>query len=88
MVLKDLGDLAGARAHYEQALAIFEKVLEADHPNVATLVNNLGSVLRDLGDLAGARAHYERALRICREFLGEDHPRTVTVRNNLDSLDG
>ena len=86
-VLKDLGDLAGARAAYERALAIDEAAFGPHHPNVAIRVNNLGGVLKDLGDLAGARAAYERALQIRRKFLGEDHPHTVRVRGNLDSLD-
>ncbi len=85
-MLQDLGDLAGARAALERALAIDEAAFGPHHPNVATDVNNLGMVLQDLGDLAGARAALERALQIRREFLGEDHPRTVMVRNKLRSL--
>lgn len=34
-------------------LTILEAHLGADHPNIATLVNNLGNVLQDLGDLRG-----------------------------------
>jgi Flp pilus assembly protein TadD len=68
-------------------LAIFERVLGSDHPNVATLVNNLGMVLQYLGDLAGARAAYERALRIFEEFLPPEHPSIRTVRGNLEGLD-
>ena len=61
-VLQDLGDLAGARAAFERALAIDEAAFGPDHPNVAIRVNNLGMVLQDMGDLAGARAAFERAL--------------------------
>jgi tetratricopeptide (TPR) repeat protein len=86
-VLHDLGDLAGARAAFECALAIHEASSGPDHPDVATTVNNLGGVLHDLGDLAGARAAYERALRIMTSHLGEGHPSTQTVRGNLDALD-
>ncbi len=85
-VLRDLGDLAGARAHYERALGIDEAAYGPDHPEVAIRVNNLGFVLQDLGDLAGAKAHYERALAICRQFLGEDHPNTKLVKDNLAAL--
>ncbi|MEA3344970.1 MAG: FxSxx-COOH system tetratricopeptide repeat protein [Chloroflexota bacterium] len=79
-------EFAEARGAFQRALRIDEAAFGPHHPQVATGVNNLGSVLQDLGDLEGARAHYERALRICRESLGEDHPRTVTVRSNLESL--
>ena len=85
-VLHDLGDLPGAKAHYERALTIDEAAYGPDHPQVATDVNNLGGVLRDLGDLAGARACLERALAIYRQFLGEDHPKTKLVRDNLAAL--
>jgi hypothetical protein len=40
-VLKDLGDLAGARAAFERALAIFERALGPDHPNTRTVRGNL-----------------------------------------------
>ena len=85
-VLKGQGDLAGARAAYERALAIDETAFGPDHPNVAIRVNNLGSVLRAEGDLAGARAAYERALAIFEKVLGSDHPNTVIARGNLDRL--
>ena len=86
-MLQDLGDLAGARAAYERALCIFERVLGPDHPNVATLVNNLGGVLQALGDLAGARAACERALRIFEKSLPPEHPNIRRVRGNLEGLD-
>jgi tetratricopeptide (TPR) repeat protein len=72
-----------AKAALERALAIFEKVLGADHPNVATLVNNLGSVLQALGDLAGARAAYERVLAIDEAAFGPHHPNVAIDVNNL-----
>ncbi|MFL5337721.1 MAG: tetratricopeptide repeat protein [Geminicoccaceae bacterium] len=53
LLLKELGDhlrivvdLAGARAAFERALAIDERVHGPDHPNVAITVNNLRLVLR------------------------------------------
>ena len=79
-VLQDLGDLAGAKAHYERALAIDEAAYGPNHPEVATDVNNLGFVLQDLGDLAGAKAHYERALAIDEAAYGPDHPQVAIRR--------
>ena len=40
-VLKAEGDLAGARAAYERALAIAEKALGPDHPNTVIFRRNL-----------------------------------------------
>ena len=81
-----MGDLAGAKAHFERALRIDEAAYGPDHPNVAIRVNNLGYVLQEEGDLAGAKAHYERALRIWEATLPAGHPNTETVRRNLQIL--
>ena len=86
LYLKGRAEFAQAKAMLERALAIDEAAFGPHHPEVATDVNNLGSVLRALGDLDGARAHFQRALQIRRDFLGEGHPLTVQVRNNLDAL--
>ena len=83
-----MGDLEGARGCFERALGIGEAVYGPDHPNVATFVNNLGTVLRELGDLKGARECYERALGICRRVYGEKHPKTQLVLRNLKALGG
>jgi tetratricopeptide (TPR) repeat protein len=85
-LLKDQGDLAGARPLYERALAIFEKVFGSEHPHTATSLNNLASLLQDQGDLAGARPLYERALAIREKVLGPEHPNTATSFDNLASL--
>ena len=82
-VLKELGDLPGAKAAYERALKIDEKAFGPDHPNVATGVNNLGRVLQELGDLPGAKAAYERALKIDEKAFGPDHPNVARGVNNL-----
>jgi hypothetical protein len=85
-VLRDLGDLPGAREQYERALAISEAALGPDHPNVGIRRGNLGGVLRDLGDLPGAREQYERALAISEAALGPDHPTVHALRRHLDSV--
>jgi len=85
-VLHALGELAGARAAFERALAIGEQVYGPDHPEVATYVNNLGSVLQALGELAGARAAFERALAIGERVFGPDHPNVARVVNNLGGV--
>ena len=38
------GKLDEAAPLYEQAIGIFKKVLGEDHPNVATLLNNLAGL--------------------------------------------
>jgi Tetratricopeptide repeat len=43
-VLRDLGDLAGARAAFERALAIWERVFGPDHPSTRKARGNLESL--------------------------------------------
>jgi hypothetical protein len=45
-VLRALGDLAGARAAFERALAIFERFLGSEHPSTRTVRGNLESLGR------------------------------------------
>jgi len=40
-VLQDMGDLAGARAAYERALAIFRRFYGEDHPHTQIVLGNL-----------------------------------------------
>ena len=75
-----------ARPLYERALAIYEKVLGAEHPNTATTLSNLALLLQDQGDLAGARPLHERALATREKVLGAEHPETATSLNNLGRL--
>ena len=44
-----VGDLAKAEELYRQALALKEDLLGRDHPEVARVVNNLGTLLREQG---------------------------------------
>jgi Tetratricopeptide repeat len=54
-VLKDQGDLAGARPLNERALAICERALGPEHPNTVVSLHNLANLLHAQGDLVGAR---------------------------------
>ena len=83
LLLRDQGDLAGARPLFERALAIREKVLGPEHPDTATSLSNLAGLLRDQGDLAGARPLHERALAIREKVQGPEHRETGTSVNDL-----
>ncbi len=84
--LRARAELVEARAAYERALKVAETAYGADHPDVATRLNNLGNVLHDLDDLAGARDCFERALKIDEAAFGPDHPKVAVRANNLGSV--
>ena len=73
------GDLAGARAAYEAALTISDRLAKQDPANaqwqrdLSVSHINLGEVRRAQGDLAGARAAYEAATAVARELYAR-HP--------------
>jgi tetratricopeptide (TPR) repeat protein len=51
-----LADFDEARKCLERALKIDEKAFGLEHPNVATMTNNLGGVLKDLGEMEKAKS--------------------------------
>jgi len=70
---------------HEQALELRERILGAEHPDVATSLSNLALVFADKGDLAKARALHERALALRERTLGPEHP---NVASSLDNVGG
>jgi hypothetical protein len=74
---------AQAQRLYERALAIHERVDGPEHPDVATILTNLGKLLYNLGESSAARPLLERALAIRQKVLGPEHPDTVRSRENL-----
>ncbi|MCS6812356.1 MAG: tetratricopeptide repeat protein [Cyanobacteria bacterium] len=68
---------------YRRCLTLAETRLGADHPDVATSLNNLAGLYRALGRYAEAEPSYVRSLEIVFKTLGQDHPSTQTVFNNF-----
>ena len=77
---------AEAEPLYERALAIREKALGPEHPDVAMSLNNLAALYRNQGAYAKAEPLYERALAIREKALGPEHPDVATSLNNLAVL--
>jgi tetratricopeptide (TPR) repeat protein len=85
LVLHAKGEYQRAEALHEEALAIWQASLGADHPRVAGSLLNLGLTDMTLHRLQSARARTERALQLREQALGSDHPR---VAETLDQLAG
>lgn len=74
-----LGDLAAARAHHGEALAIAREL--GARKSEAAALNNLGTCAQEQGEQAAARAFLEESLALYRA-LG-DWPAAVHALNNL-----
>ena len=73
------GPLRRGRAALQARLAIREKALGPDHPDVAQSLNNLAELYQAQGRYAEAEPLYKRALAIREKALGPDHPDVATV---------
>jgi tetratricopeptide (TPR) repeat protein len=71
---------------YLRALAIREKVLGPEHPNVATSLTELAWLYTDQGNYTQAEQLYQRALAVREKVLGPEHPEVVETRNGLAKL--
>jgi tetratricopeptide (TPR) repeat protein len=72
-----------AEPMHKRALAIKERALGPEHPDVALSLNNLANVYRDQGRYAEAEPMHKRALAIKERALGPDHPDVAYSLNNL-----
>jgi tetratricopeptide (TPR) repeat protein len=84
--LRSLGRYADAEPLYKRALAIDEKALGKDHPDVATALNNLAALYDAQGKYAEAEPLFKRALAIVEKQLGPEHPDVAQSLNNLAGL--
>ncbi|HTQ79749.1 MAG TPA: serine/threonine-protein kinase [Thermoanaerobaculia bacterium] len=75
-----------AESLYRRALAIEERTLPADDPELAITLNNLGAFYGYRGDLAQAEPLLRRALHIRETALGPEHPDVAVTLNNLAIL--
>ncbi len=80
------GEYSAAETVLARAVAIREKALGPDHPDVAATLNNLGSVYKEQGRYEEAEPLHVRALAIREKSLGPDHPSVATSLNSLGNL--
>ncbi len=75
-----------ALAPLEHALALREKAIGPDHPNVAQLLVDLATVQAALTKRDLAEASLRRALRIQDQFIGPDRAQTAATMMQLGSV--
>src|SRR5262249_25399242 len=66
----------------KRALALHEKALPADHPDIATDINNLAEYLEVHGEFAEAERLHKRALEIRQKALPAGHLDIAVSLNN------
>ena len=71
------GKLDEAEPLMLRALTINEKMLGADHPDVAQGCNNLAMLYQKTGRVEEAEALYVECLAACRRVNGDEHPETL-----------
>jgi tetratricopeptide (TPR) repeat protein len=75
--------LEPAMQHYRRALAIWEKTLGPDHPNVGTVRYYMGQVALAQGQVDEAVTQFGRTLAIWEKALGKDHPSLSAALDGL-----
>lgn len=88
----DLADTERALQYQEKAFAIRRKLLPANHPDLATSLNNLGRIQQNIAQhglgrnpsaFAQALGHFQAALHIRQTSLPSDHPDLANSYYNL-----
>jgi len=82
-VLLVMGEREEARVMYDRTLAIRERLLGSEHPDVATALQNVGTALHLSGSHREAMALFERGLAIQEKTLGAQHPAVAVGINNI-----
>ncbi len=91
--LNNMGALYSAMGRYDRAEALFqrciaicEKRLGKDHPDLAMPLNNLAMVYHYTAQYARAQIPYRRSLQLLEAKRGKDHPDVAIALNNLAML--
>ncbi len=80
------GKYSEARPIIQRVLAIDEKILGPDHPNVGASLNSVAENFRVQGKYAEAEPSAKRALVIWEKSLGPEHPLVVRAREHYADL--
>ena len=80
------GDREARAAAQQQALALKEKALGRDHPDVGVSEGNISVELAGLARNQEALAHVDRAVALIENGLGAGHPDLATQLNNRGEI--
>jgi tetratricopeptide (TPR) repeat protein len=80
------GRYTDAEPLYGRALAIREKALKLEHPDVAQSLHNLAGLFSAQGQFGKAEPLYQRSLAIREKAFGSEYPEVATSLNDLANL--
>jgi tetratricopeptide (TPR) repeat protein len=80
------GNAASAEADFRATLAVYQRLLPAEHPLISTAMTNLARSLDLQSKPVEAEAMYKDALAMQRRLFGDTHVNVVTTLNNLAVL--
>jgi CHAT domain-containing protein/Tfp pilus assembly protein PilF len=75
-----------AQSAIEKVLAIREKIIGPDHPDIAFALTLEANIAYYKGDLGKAETLFQRAIAMLEKTLGTDHPQVAMRLNNLASV--
>ena len=81
-----LGNLAGARADFDRALALLDANPEPDQEILSSILNSYGVLLRDIGEFDAAGEMLERSLSLSRQVPGPLNSNTAGTLSNLGAM--
>jgi serine/threonine protein kinase/tetratricopeptide (TPR) repeat protein len=92
-LLNDLGCVYSLQGHKEagvqtlkESLALKEKALGSDHPDVGLSEGNLGLALKELGLNQEALSHVDRSIALLERALGAGHPDFANQLSNRGDI--
>ena len=77
------GAYAESQSLHEEALALQQRALGPEHPEIGASLTGLANVHHALGNVDEAIRLFERALALRQQAVGEDHPDVATALSNL-----
>ncbi|MFQ5714255.1 MAG: tetratricopeptide repeat protein [Candidatus Scalinduaceae bacterium] len=86
LMLHKQGQYSEAVNTAKEALKVAEETFGSDHPDVATLLNNLAMLYNAQGKYAKAKYFYERSQSILGKTL-EQEPNSLTTRKKAPQID-
>ncbi|CAF1124059.1 unnamed protein product [Adineta steineri] len=86
-IIKDhQGEYQEVLTFYEKSLAIYQKILLSNHPDLAKCYNNIGNVHAKMHNYPKALYYYTKALEIKQQLLLPNHSDLAYSYNNIGNV--